>query len=96
VAEHRQDLCIDLRVGYAGNLGANLMELAVAPLLGSLVPEHRPEVIQFGYRIGGIQLMLDEGPHDACRAFRAHGNPILPFILEGIHLLFDNVRGVAD
>ena len=96
MAEHGQHLGVDRGARDAGDLGADLVELAVAPLLRPLVAEHRPHVVELGDRVGGIQLVLDEGPHDAGGPLRPHGDGVLPLVDERIHLLFDDVGRIAD
>ncbi len=54
VAEHRQNLGIDLRVGNADRFGADLVKLAIASFLRALIAEHRAEIIKFGHSVEGI------------------------------------------
>ena len=94
--QHVQYLGIGQRVVHAGDLGADLVKLAVAPLLGALVAEHGAQVVQLGHRVLGVELVLDEGPHDPGGSLGSQGDGILTLVDEGVHLLLDDVGGVTD
>ena len=94
--QHVQHLGIGQRVVHTGDLGADLVKLAVAPLLGALVAEHGAQVVHLCHRVLGIELVLDEGPHDPGRPFGPQGDGILALVDERVHLLLDDVGGIAD
>ena len=72
------------------------MQLSVPSGLRLFIAEHRTYVKQFCYIRFSVQLILDIGPHDACRSFRAQGHASLPFIQERIHLLLYDIRSFPD
>ncbi len=71
------------------------MKLAVAPLLRTLVPKHGSAVPEPLYLIEQ-QAMLKTRPHTAGSALRPQGEAVTIAVLEGIHLLFDDIRDLAD
>jgi hypothetical protein len=71
------------------------MKLAIAPLLRALVAKHRAEIPQ-PRRLPVQQAMLDAGAHDAGGAFGPQAQAVAAEILEGVHLLLDDVGDLAD
>ncbi len=71
MAEHGQNLGVDLRIINAYHFRADLVKLAIAAFLRALVPEHRPDVIKLRYRVLGVQLVLDKRTHDRSSSLRA-------------------------
>ncbi len=97
--EGRQDedqLGVHQRRAHPEDLGVDLGELPVAPLLGSFAPEHRADGVEPLHGVGRVQLVLDVGPHDGGRGLRAQGDHLPAAVGEGVHLLFDDVRVLAD
>src|SRR6185369_10412518 len=68
--EHCQDLDIDVGMIGPEGLYADLVELAVPPLLRPLMPEHGPQVIELDELAVSIQFVFNEGPHDPRGPFR--------------------------
>src|SRR5512145_148899 len=95
VLEERDLLGVDGRLGDAEGLAADLVELAVAPLLRPLPPEHRPQVEPL-LRPLDVGAVLDEGADRAGGPLGAEAEKILPLVLEDVHLLVDDVRRLAD
>ena len=83
------------RVG-ADRLGAELVELAVAARLRALVAEERPEVGELHRLRQLLHAVLDVGAADRRRALGPQGEAAPALVLEGEHLLADDVGGVAD
>ena len=87
------DLSVHVGILRAEDLHAHLVELPEAPLLGPLVPEVGPRVPGLPRHGGSV---LSEGPHHRGRLFWTQGDlPTAP-VLEGVHLLADHVRGLAE
>ena len=85
---------VDLGLGEAERLDAELMELAVAALLRFLAPEHRaaaPELLLLVVQ----QSIAERGAHDAGGRLRAHRDA-LAVIVERVHLFRDDVGELAD
>ena len=78
------------------DLGINLIKLPVSSLLGTLPAKHGADGVKFLDRIRGIQSMLNVGPHNRGRGFRAQGNQTAFAIRKSVHLLFDNVGILTD
>src|SRR5579875_269785 len=83
------------RVGNAKQLEVDLMELPVAPLLRTLIAEHRPRAEEFE-REALTEATRDESAHDARRRLRTARELLAAAVGEGVHLLGDDVRGVAQ
>ena len=91
----RDHLDVGERLGSTQDLDVDLMELAQPPLLRPLVAEHRaareqPDRQLLAERAG------DEGARDAGGVLRAQRQALAASILERVHLLGDDVRGLAE
>ena len=95
-AESRISSHSTVRTRLAVDLGAGLVELALAPQLRALVAEHRPRVPD--PRPAGAlgQPALDGGAHAPGGVLRAQRDALALPVLEGVHLLLDDVGGLAD
>ena len=75
------------------DLHADLVELAVAPLLGTLVTE-------VGARVPGLPgnhgSVLGKRPHHRGGLFGSQGDLATTLVLEGVHLLADDVGGLPQ
>ena len=89
------ELRLRTRRGDAEYLDINLMELAVTALLGAFVAEHRPHGPHAAPR-SAQESVLYRGPHEARGALRAQGQAFAVAVVEGVHLLLDDVRHLAD
>ena len=76
-------------------LGAHLVELAVAALRGTLAAEHRAEVIPARDRLVVVDLVLDVRAGGAGRALGTERERLVVED-ERVHLLLDDVGGLAD
>ncbi len=94
-APTRDDLDIGHGLGHADQLDADLVELAKAALLRPLVAEHRATVEELERQLLG-QAAGDDGPDDAGRVLGAERQAVAAPVLEGVHLLGDDVAGVAE
>ena len=92
---HQDLFGIDVRAGQSEGLDAQLMELPIAPLLRPFVAKHRSQIPEAA-RLVVQESVLDTGPHAAGRAFGAQGETLAVAVLEGVHLLLDDVRDLAD
>jgi len=93
---HEDLLRVNIRSGIAERLHAHLVELAVAAFLRPLVAEHRPHVPELA-RAVIKQIVLEHGTHAGCRALRAQRQLLaVQAVLEGVHLLLDDVGDCAD
>src|SRR5260370_36058561 len=88
-------LRVDARPGAPQRLHADLRELAVAPALLPLAPEHRAQVPPLRLRLLLIDVVLDVGAHQGGGVLRPHRDA-LAVIVEGVHLLADYVGALAD
>src|SRR5207248_2461496 len=93
--EHLDLLRIDPRARIAERLDADLRELAVAPPLLPLPPEHGADVPPLGLRLLLIDVVLDVGAHQRGRVLRPQGHRVAA-VVEGVHLLADDVGDLAD
>ena len=94
--DHLQQLRVGLGAGDAEELGADLVELALAALLRPLVAEHRPGVPELDRPALAAEVVLEEGAHDAGRPLRAQRQGVAALVGEGVHLLLDDVARVAE
>ena len=84
------------------DLGADLVELAIASLLRTLAAKLRPDVIELLQRAFLVEPVLDVGAHHAGRVLRAKGQRLrllagsAALVLPGEHLLGDDVGLFAD
>ena len=94
---HREvdELGLLRRRGDAVGLGAHLPELAVATGLHPLVPEHRAEVPPARHRLALGDRVLDVGPDARRGPFRTEREAATRLVLEGVHLLADDVGRLA-
>ncbi len=69
---HGDDFDVGERLVAAENLGVDLVELAQAALLRSLMAEHRPAIEQFDRARQGLAL-VDEGARNPGRRLGAQG-----------------------
>ena len=92
---HHQQLDIDVGVRVPERFRPERMVLAVASLLGPLVPEQRAAVPQ-PLRPLVEQVVLQRRAHGWRRAFRAQGELLAVHrVDEGVHLLLDDVGRLA-
>jgi hypothetical protein len=96
VDDQRDRLRVGGRVLASEQLGADLRELAVASFLRALAAEHRTRVPETRDGLGPCETGFEVGPHERGRAFGAQRNPGAVAVLERVHLLLDDVGGVAD
>ena len=96
VAEHGQDLGVDLGVVDTDDFCPDLVELPVTAFLRTLVAEHRADIVEFRDRILGIHLVLNEGAHHWSCSFRTQGHRGAALVAESVHLLFNDVGRLAD
>ena len=83
------------RVG-ADHLGADLVELPEAARLGALVAEEGPDVEELHRLRQFVHPVLDVGAADRRRALGSQGDAAPALVLEGEHLLLDDVGRAAD
>ena len=86
-------LDVDGRVVGAEHLDAELVVLAIAPGLGTLVAKGRRHVPRLPRRGGAV---LDEGAHDRRGPFRAQRVDPVTAVAEDVHLLLGDVALLAD
>jgi hypothetical protein len=92
---HYNQFRIDVRPLVSERLDVELVKLAISPLLRFLVTEHRPGGPQFLALIVQ-QSIRDARPHHAGSRLGAQCQAHLVPILEGVHLLLDDVRHFAN
>ena len=93
---HQDDFSVDVRASKAQRFDTYLMELAVAAALRLFVAEHRTRVPE-SLRTVVQQVVLDHSAHSGCGPFRAHRQLLaIQAVGEGVHLLLDDVRHLAD
>ena len=97
-ALHRQlqHLEVDRRVRVADGLDAELVELAEAPGLRPVVPEHGAEVVEPHRQRLVVQAVLQVGAADGGGPLRSERDLLPAPVLEAVHLLLDDVRLLAD
>ena len=76
-------------------LHTELVELAEAAALGLLVPEAIKDIADLEGQGIAQEPIFDGGAADAGGAFRAQGDGAVALIGKGIHLLIDNIGGIA-
>ena len=89
----RDHLDVEVRVGGTEGLDPELVVLAVAAGLGSLVAERRGGVPGLPRQWWPV---LDVGPDQGCGPLRTKGEGAAAAILELVHLLAHHVAGLAD
>ena len=92
----QDDFRIHVGPGKTQRFGADLVELPVATALRPLVPEHRAHVVQ---ALAAVvqQRMFGHRAHHAGGAFGAQRQLFaVQAVLEGVHLLFDDVGHLAQ
>ena len=94
--QQRDELGVGGRLGRAEELGADLPELAHAALLRALVAEHRAGVVELGELPVAGEAVLERRPNDARGGLRAQRDRAAALVLEGVHLLGDDVGRLAD
>ncbi len=95
-AAHQDLLGVDIGPGVAEGFDVDLVELAIAALLRPLVPEHHDLAPQ-AQRSVVERVVLDHGAHDPRGRLRAERQPIAVHrVLEGVHLLLDDVGHLAE
>ena len=94
--EQDDQLGVDERRVGADRLGADLVELAVAPRLRALVAEERARVPELHRLRELVHAVLEVGAADRRRPLRAQGEAAPALVLEAEHLLLDDVGGLAD
>ena len=85
---------IHIRRGDAECFHADLVELPLAPFLGSLVAEHRTAIPQAPRH--AEQALLDGSAHTAGGALRTQGKALGIAVVKGVHLLLDDICHLAD
>lgn len=88
------DLLIDVRPREPEDLDADLMKLAVAALLRTLVPKHGAVVPEAPRR--GEQTVLNGRTHATRGALGAQAEAVAVAVGEAVHLLLDDVGNRAD
>ncbi len=91
----RDHLDVGLGLGRAQHLDVDLVELAQPALLRPLVAEHRAAHEQAD-RQALAERARDQRPRDPGRELGPERDPLAAPILEGVHLLGDDVRGLAE
>ena len=95
LGQQQDQLGVQRGVVRAQRLGADLVELAVAPGLGRLVAEERAPVAQL-HRLGQlVHAVLHVGAARARGALRPQRQRAPALVLEREHLLLHDVRGLA-
>ena len=93
VVGQRDDLDVEVGVGRAERLHAQLVVLAVAAVLGVLVAER-------GRHVPGLpgrhRVVLHVGPGDGGGALGAQRHQLAVAVLEDVHLLADDLAALAD
>ena len=80
----------------AEGFDVELVKLAVAACLRSLVPEHRPHRVQPHRLRMDVQAVLDVGPEQRRGRLGPERERLARPVLKRVHLLLDDVRGLAD
>ena len=90
------NLGVQSRVVHADSLHTHLLQLAVAAGLGALVAEEGAVVDQLDGELAAVQVVLNDGTHDARRALRPQGHRTAAPVGESVHFLRHDVGGFAD
>ena len=93
IVGQRDDLDIEVGVGRTERLDAQLVVLAVAPVLRVLVPERRRHVPRLPRR---HRVVLHVGPRNGGRPLGTQRHQLAVAILEDVHLLADDLAALAD
>src|SRR5690606_551673 len=93
----QNQLCIDVRSSQTKYFQAHLVELPETAFLGFFVAEHGTQVPEFLHLVVK-QTVLLAGSHTTGGSFRPQGDAATLFaqVGKGVHLLFDDVRDLAD
>ncbi|GBH08435.1 NADPH-dependent 2,4-dienoyl-CoA reductase [Pseudomonas syringae pv. actinidiae] len=93
---HDDQFGIDVRTVKIENLDTNLVKLAIAAFLWTLVAKHRPDVPQFLNLTATGNTVFKNRTHTGGSAFRAQGQRVAVTVGEGVHLFFDDISHFAD
>src|SRR5439155_20284468 len=96
LVQQDDQLGVERRVLGAERLGADLRELPVAAALRSLLTEVRADVPELHRLRFLVHAALDVRARDRRGALRAQGQRAAALVLEGEHLLLDDVGRLAD
>ncbi len=91
VEQHQDQLRIGARVIRAEDLGVDLMELSVTPLLRPLAPEHGADGVELRDRFGGMEGVFQVGADDGRRRLRPERQGFFAAVEEGVHLFFNDI-----
>ena len=92
----RDHLRVQRGIVDADGLDAHLLQLPVSPGLRPLVPEERARVTDLHRKLTAIESVLDHRTHHPGGSLRSQRDTAATPVLEGVHLLGDDVRGFAD
>ena len=90
------DFGIHRRVGVANDLDAKLMVLAEPAGLGAFVAENRTEIVHADGLGQVVHPVLQVGAAHRRGAFGTQRQVVAPPVLEGVHLLFNDVGAFPD
>ncbi len=91
----RDDLDVAQGLRHADQLDVDLMELAPAAFLRAVVTEHRPVTEELARHLLG-QALGQEGPAHGRGRLGPKRDLVVAAVGEGMHLLGDHVRGLAE
>ena len=91
----RDELGVDLGLGEAERLDAELVKLPVATLLRLLAPEHRAAAPEFLLLVVQ-QAVAERRAHDASGRLGPQRHALAVAVVERVHLLRDDVGELAD
>ena len=91
--QHQDKFGIGARIIGTQYLDVDLMELAVAPLLRPLPPEHGTDGKEPGHGFGGMEGVFQVGADDGCRGLRSECEGFLAPVEKGIHLFLHDIGG---
>ena len=94
--DHLDDFGVDHGRVRADGFGADLEELAVAALLRAFAAEHRADVVELLEAGLLVEPVLDVGADHRGGVFGTQGEGTAVAVLEGVHLLADDVGLFAD
>ena len=92
----RDHLGVQRRVVDADRLDTDLLQLAVAAGLRTLVAEERARVTQFHRQRAAVQAVFDHRAHHAGGALGPQRHRAVAAVGEGVHLLGHHIGGLAD